>query len=208
MDESGAAVLDVVLDKLTEFLESTKELKDHIVSAMIYPAILIVTGGLSVIILLTFVLPKFSVIFAELGSALPLPTQIVLKISETALHNAPLVVLAGVLESKNGLPPVAVKTHAISQGGVSPKLSPESVEWPASQGALEVVVQPSSVEIPLGLAATPREVDAGGDAVCIADPSATGEKRSSVYSKPRSRSRSYSRPRSAAASIPLWPRTR
>jgi general secretion pathway protein F len=78
--EAGG-VLDIVLDKLNEFLESTKELKDHVVSAMIYPAILIVTGGLSVIILLTFVLPKFSVIFAELGSALPLPTQILLSFS-------------------------------------------------------------------------------------------------------------------------------
>ena len=78
--EAGG-VLDIVLDKLNEFLESTKELKDHVVSAMIYPAILIVTGGLSVIILLTFVLPKFSVIFAELGSSLPLPTQILLSFS-------------------------------------------------------------------------------------------------------------------------------
>jgi general secretion pathway protein F len=78
--EAGG-VLDIVLDKLNEFLEATKEMKDHVVSAMIYPAILIVTGGLSVIILLTFVLPKFSVIFAELGSALPLPTQILLGFS-------------------------------------------------------------------------------------------------------------------------------
>ncbi len=78
--EAGG-VLDVVLDKLNEFLESTKELKDHIFSAMIYPVILIVTGGISIIILLTYVLPKFSVIFAELGSSLPLPTQIVLSFS-------------------------------------------------------------------------------------------------------------------------------
>ena len=90
--EAGG-VLDVVLDKLTEFLESTKELKDHIVSAMIYPAILIVTGGLSVIILLTFVLPKFSVIFAELGSALPLPTQILLGFSNALQMTWWLIVL-------------------------------------------------------------------------------------------------------------------
>jgi general secretion pathway protein F len=74
-------VLDVVLDKLNEFLESSKELKDHVFSAMIYPAILTVSGGISIIFLLTFVLPKFSVIFTELGSSLPLPTQIVLAFS-------------------------------------------------------------------------------------------------------------------------------
>jgi general secretion pathway protein F len=78
--ESGG-VLDVVLDKLGEFLESTKELKEHIVSAMIYPAILTVAGGASIIILLTYVLPKFSVIFDELGGALPLSTKLVLTFS-------------------------------------------------------------------------------------------------------------------------------
>jgi general secretion pathway protein F len=80
--EAGG-VLDVVLDKLNEFLESSKELKDHIMSVMIYPAILLFTGGLSIIILLTYVLPKFSVIFAEIGGSLPLPTTILLAFSNT-----------------------------------------------------------------------------------------------------------------------------
>ncbi len=78
--ESGG-VLDVVLDKLNEFLETSKELKEHVVSAMIYPAILITAGSASIIFLLTFVLPKFSVIFAELGTSLPLPTKIVMLLS-------------------------------------------------------------------------------------------------------------------------------
>ena len=78
--EAGG-VLDVVLDKLNEFLESSKALKDHVLSVMIYPTILMLTGGVSIIILLTFVLPKFSVIFAELGGSLPLPTKILLAFS-------------------------------------------------------------------------------------------------------------------------------
>lgn len=78
--EAGG-VLDVVLDKLNEFLESTKELKEQILSAMIYPSILIVTGGISIIVLLTYVLPKFSVIFADLGRSLPVPTQVLLAFS-------------------------------------------------------------------------------------------------------------------------------
>ncbi len=83
MTRAGEAggVLDVVLDKLSEFLESTKELKEHIFSAMIYPAILIVAGGVSIIILLTYVLPKFSLIFAELGASLPLSTKVILSFS-------------------------------------------------------------------------------------------------------------------------------
>ena len=79
--ESGG-VLDTVLEKLNEFLESSKELKDHILSAMIYPAILMATGGVSIIVLLTYVLPKFTVIFAEMGTSLPLPTQILLAVSD------------------------------------------------------------------------------------------------------------------------------
>ena len=78
--ESGG-VLDVVLDKLNEFLESAKALKDHVLSVMIYPIILLLTGGASIIVLLTFVLPKFSVMFAELGGSLPLPTKILLAFS-------------------------------------------------------------------------------------------------------------------------------
>lgn len=78
--EAGG-VLGPVLDKLNEFLETSNELRDHVVSAMIYPAILGVTGGISIILLLTFVLPRFSVIFSELGGSLPITTQVLLAFS-------------------------------------------------------------------------------------------------------------------------------
>jgi general secretion pathway protein F len=78
--EAGG-LLDIVLEKLNEFLESTKALKDHVISVLIYPAILMLTGGASIIILMTYVLPKFSAIFDELGGALPLPTEILLTFS-------------------------------------------------------------------------------------------------------------------------------
>lgn len=78
--EAGG-VLDVVLDKLNEFLESARELKDHVFSAMIYPVILLFTGGASIIVLLTYVLPKFTVIFAEMHSELPLSTRMIIGFS-------------------------------------------------------------------------------------------------------------------------------
>lgn len=78
--EAGG-VLDLVLEKLGEFLETSKELRDHVVSAAIYPIILFVTGGISIAILLTVVLPKFSTIFADIGTSLPLPTKILLAVS-------------------------------------------------------------------------------------------------------------------------------
>lgn len=104
-------VLDVVLDKLNEYLESSKELKDHIFSAMIYPAILMFTGSASIIVLLTYVLPKFSVIFAELGSSLPLSTEILLAFSHSlksfwwlilALHIAGLFIFKSYIKSSSG----------------------------------------------------------------------------------------------------------
>ncbi|MHB8108956.1 MAG: type II secretion system F family protein [Syntrophorhabdaceae bacterium] len=82
--ETGG-VLEVVLDKLNEFLETAKELRDNVVSAMVYPLILTVTGGISIIILLTFVLPRFSAIFSEIGGSLPFSTRFILGIS-TALR--------------------------------------------------------------------------------------------------------------------------
>jgi general secretion pathway protein F len=78
--EAGG-VLDVVLDKLNEFLESSRELKDHVFSAMIYPVILLLTGGFSIIVLLVYVLPKFSTIFSEMHVELPLSTQIIINVS-------------------------------------------------------------------------------------------------------------------------------
>ena len=93
--EAGG-VLDVVLDKLNEFLESSKELKDHVTSVMIYPTILVITSGISIIILLTYVLPKFSVIFDELGGTIPLPTQIVLAVSNV-LKSYWWIILSGII---------------------------------------------------------------------------------------------------------------
>jgi len=78
--ESGG-ILQNVLERLGEFMESSKELRDHVTSAMIYPAILMVTGIASIILLFTFVLPRFAGIFTELGGSLPLPTQILLSVT-------------------------------------------------------------------------------------------------------------------------------
>jgi general secretion pathway protein F len=78
--ESGG-ILQNVLERLGEFMESSKELRDHVTSAMVYPAILLVTGIVSIILLFTFVLPRFAGIFAELGGSLPLPTQILLTVT-------------------------------------------------------------------------------------------------------------------------------
>jgi len=74
-EASGA--LDQVLARLADYLERTAELRETITSALVYPAILLVVAGLSVILLLVFVVPQFTVLFDDMGAALPLPTRIV-----------------------------------------------------------------------------------------------------------------------------------
>ncbi len=78
--ESGG-VLDVVLEKLNEFLEAAKELRELVLSAMIYPVILFLTGVASIIVLLGYVIPRFSTIFSDIGIQLPLPTRFLISIS-------------------------------------------------------------------------------------------------------------------------------
>ena len=79
--EAGG-VLEAVLSRLGEFLESAQELKDYIKSAMVYPIFLVGVGGVSIIVLLTFVIPKFSIIFSDMGQTIPLSTQLLLGVSE------------------------------------------------------------------------------------------------------------------------------
>jgi general secretion pathway protein F len=70
--------LDQTLSRLGEYLERSKDLKSSIVSALIYPCILLVLAGAALVFLLLFVIPRFTPIFEELGGDLPLLTQIVL----------------------------------------------------------------------------------------------------------------------------------
>lgn len=79
----ASATLDITLRRLSDFLSRSREIRNHIVSALIYPAILTIFSGFSIIILLTFVIPKFAATFSEIGQAIPLSTVALIKISET-----------------------------------------------------------------------------------------------------------------------------
>ncbi|MDS4021666.1 MAG: type II secretion system F family protein, partial [Candidatus Competibacter sp.] len=64
--EAGGA-LEAVLKRLTEFLERSQALRETVTSALIYPIILLTVSALSVIVLLTFVVPQFQRLFADAG---------------------------------------------------------------------------------------------------------------------------------------------
>ncbi len=79
--ESGG-FLETILARLAQYLEGMKEIRDHLISVMIYPLILTIVTGISITVLVTFVIPRFARIFSDIKQAIPLPTQIVLTFSQ------------------------------------------------------------------------------------------------------------------------------
>lgn len=79
--EAGGS-LGEVLTRLAEYLESAQELKDTVSTALIYPAILLIMSLASLFIMLTFVVPQFTEMFASAGKELPVSTQVVVGLAE------------------------------------------------------------------------------------------------------------------------------
>ncbi len=94
--EVGGA-LDVVLLKLSTTLEKQVELRSKVRSAMAYPAIVVSLVVVIVTALMIFVVPIFKNLFASLGAKLPLPTLIVIGISNIVASIYLLVVIAAVI---------------------------------------------------------------------------------------------------------------
>ena len=67
-----------VLERLVAHMERLRALRESVVSATLYPAILLVVAALSLIGMLGFVVPQFEKLFTDMGDALPLPTRFVM----------------------------------------------------------------------------------------------------------------------------------
>ncbi|MDA8522505.1 type II secretion system F family protein [Acidovorax sp. NCPPB 4044] len=80
MVRSGEASgqMSAVLERLVEHMERQRALRDSVISATIYPAILLGVAVLSLIAMLGFVVPQFEKLFTDMGDALPMPTQMVM----------------------------------------------------------------------------------------------------------------------------------
>jgi len=78
--ETGGSLENVLL-RLAEFQESQEELTTTVQRAMAYPALMAIVGIMTIFVLITFVIPKIVVMFQDLNQTLPLPTEILLKIS-------------------------------------------------------------------------------------------------------------------------------
>ena len=81
--EAGG-ILDTVLQRLSVYIEKAAALKRKVKSAMIYPATIVGVAFIVVIFMLTFVIPTFAKMFSSMGADLPIPTVIVIKLSDFA----------------------------------------------------------------------------------------------------------------------------
>src|SRR4051794_27753718 len=73
--------LAVIFERLSEFERTRDDLRNYIISSMIYPALLACVGLASIVLLLTFVVPRFATIFSDPAMKIPLPTKILLEVS-------------------------------------------------------------------------------------------------------------------------------
>jgi type IV pilus assembly protein PilC len=106
-------VLEVVLARLAQFMEKAQKIKGKVKAALFYPIAVMVVAGMVLVVLMVFVVPRFTVIFNDLLEGAPLPafTRFVLGISESIEHHglrfaaivaALVIVLKFVLRSKAG----------------------------------------------------------------------------------------------------------
>jgi type IV pilus assembly protein PilC len=79
--ETGG-ILDVVLQRLATYIEKAASLKRKVKSALVYPSAIIGVAVLVIIFMLTFVIPTFAKMFKDMNAEMPLPTQVVLAISD------------------------------------------------------------------------------------------------------------------------------
>ncbi len=88
MVEAGEAggFLDVVLAQIAEFQSREKELKGKVMTAMLYPLILLVLASGVLVFLMVFFVPQFQKMFAGFNATLPLITQLVIGVSQTMIH--------------------------------------------------------------------------------------------------------------------------
>ena len=82
--------LDVVLNRVADGLEADYKLRQKVKSAMTYPVVVAVIAGGLVVVMLLFVVPTFAGMFDDLGGELPLPTKILLAISQQAKFIVPI----------------------------------------------------------------------------------------------------------------------
>ncbi|MBN2507822.1 MAG: type II secretion system F family protein [Verrucomicrobia bacterium] len=99
MVEAGetGGFLDVVLGQIADFQAREKEMRAKVLTALLYPSILLVLASAVLVFLLVFFIPRFQSIFAGFGGHLPLLTQVIVSLSEVLRDYGLIVLLAAVI---------------------------------------------------------------------------------------------------------------
>jgi type IV pilus assembly protein PilC len=92
--EAGG-ILDTILKRLATYIEKAVKLAGQVKSAMIYPIAVIVIAGVVVGVILWKVIPTFAQLFAGLGADLPLPTRVVISLSNNLVSYFPFLLVGG-----------------------------------------------------------------------------------------------------------------
>jgi len=108
--EAGG-ILDVVLQRLAAYIEKAAALKRKVKAAMVYPCAIIGVALLVVIFMLTFVIPTFAQMFKDLGADLPLPTKVVMMLSDF-VRSYILLIIAGMIGAV-----MALRSYYRTEGG-------------------------------------------------------------------------------------------
>ncbi|MEK9762037.1 MAG: type II secretion system F family protein [bacterium] len=85
--------LGTILKRLADYYETQERLRGRLKSAMIYPAFMLVFSLLVVVFMVTYIVPKITQIFASKGTLLPLPTRILMGLSDFMVHSWYLVLI-------------------------------------------------------------------------------------------------------------------
>jgi type IV pilus assembly protein PilC len=92
--EAGG-ILDTILKRLATYIEKAVKLAGQVKSAMIYPIAVVVIAGLVVGVILWKVIPTFAALFSGLGADLPLPTRVVIALSDNLVRFFPFIFIGG-----------------------------------------------------------------------------------------------------------------
>jgi type IV pilus assembly protein PilC len=90
--EAGG-ILDTILKRLATYIEKAVKLKGQVKSAMVYPVAVIVIAVVVVGVILWKVIPTFAALFAGLGAQLPLPTRVVIALSDFLVNFMPFIII-------------------------------------------------------------------------------------------------------------------
>ncbi len=94
--ESGG-VLDKVLSRIADNLEKGEEFKGKIVGALIYPLIIVIGMVVVTFVMMIFVIPRLLSLYTQFGADLPLPTKILIFVSNTATSLWPILLILGIV---------------------------------------------------------------------------------------------------------------